>query len=153
MIRCPSDLRCSSSRRDRMDRMDRGSATVLSLGVMGVLITMTLAAFATASVLTAAHRARSAADLSGVAAAQVLIVGGSPSVACERAREVAHRNDSELAVCTVHAATPAAAEGSGPRVSVTVEGRTGVSLWPRVLARAEAGLVPDWPSPWDHNRW
>lgn len=131
--------------RHGQDRPDRGSATVLALGVLGVLMTMALAAFMIASVSSAAHQARSAADLSAVAAAQVLLVGGSPTAACDRAREVAHRNGGELSSCTVHPAGPGAARLTGPRVSVTAERSTQVGLWPRVLVDAEAGLVPKRP--------
>lgn len=119
---------------------DRGSATVLGLAVIGVVTLVMVAALTIASVAVTAHQARTAADLSAIAAAQVLLGGGADTAACERAGRVAGDNDAALTRCTV--ARQATGAAAGPRVAVTVSRDTMLTWWPVVQAHADAGLVP-----------
>lgn len=120
---------------------DRGSATVLGLAVLGLLVALLIAFLTIGAVTVAAHQARTSADLGGVAAAQVLLVGGTADQACARAADLAVDNGAELTDCRVDTPATLGADESGPRVSVTVRRPTGLSVWPEVTARAEAGLV------------
>lgn len=98
---------------------------------MGVLLILTVAGLHLGAAATAAHRARTAADLAALAGATALQEGvGSP---CGRAGDVAGRNQARVIECTL---------GAGESVLVRVE--TAVSTrWPGVpetaLASARAG--------------
>jgi len=104
-------------------------ATVLVLSLAAVLVLVGAAATALAAVAVARQRAASAADLSALAAAQVVLSG--PDVACGRAAELAERVGGRLSACDV----------DGDVVAVVVQvrppgvvGRLGVAS-----ARARAG--------------
>ena len=60
-------------------RSERGSATVLALAALCVLVVVLVAGLALGSAVVATHRARAAADLAALAAAQALQRGVDPS--------------------------------------------------------------------------
>lgn len=72
----------------------------MALGLIAVILTLVTAALAVLSALVAAHVARSAADLSALAAATALQQGSDPCVA---ARDIATRNRAHVVVCRVDA--------------------------------------------------
>lgn len=107
---------------------DRGSATVLVAAALGVTALFLCGALALVSAALASHRARAAADLAALAAADVLVhgLGGDP---CDRAASVAADNHAWLDGCAV----------AGDAVTVTVGS---ASSWPGLgaaRARARAG--------------
>ncbi len=111
---------------------ERGSATVWTVALAGVLAAVGLAAVLVGAAVVARHRAASAADLAALAAAS-RAVAGDPA-ACATAGEVAQANGAALTGCTV---------GGGAVVEVSVE--VGVRLGPlgsrHAAAVARAGPV------------
>ena len=117
-------------RRRRPGRRERGSATVLALGLCLALGLLTVAGGALLSAVVASHRARAAADLSALAAAQRWLDGAPADLTCAEARRVAGANGATVRDCVPVADS----------VTVTVmvpAGRLGPAL-----ARARAGPVP-----------
>lgn len=108
----------------RRRRDESGVATVLAVGLMGMLLAVTTIATAATLVAVTGHRAAAAADLAALAGAQA--VSDSRS-ACAAAALSARHNGGEVSDCSV----------AGLDVSVTVAVTT-----PRVL-----GLV--WSVPAD----
>ncbi|MFC6704213.1 Rv3654c family TadE-like protein [Flexivirga alba] len=99
---------------------EQGSATVLGVMAIGVVMLCLTGALALLSAVQASHRARAAADLAALAGAQVL-VGADVRSPCEVAAEVAARNGGSLVECsivgddlTVSVATKASWPGFGP---------------------------------------
>ena len=82
-------------------RGDSGAATVLVLAALGVLLVVLIAGLALGSAVVATHRARSAADLAALAAAQALQRGVDPTAASASGVSVASRNGAESARCAV----------------------------------------------------
>ena len=80
-------------------RDDAGSATVLSVGVIAVVLTVTVAALAVLSAVRAAHVARSAADLAALAGAIDYQARSDPAAACAEAGRVAGLHDTSLRSC------------------------------------------------------
>lgn len=119
---------------------DRGSATVLVLGIVGVLLTLTIAAMTLLAVVCATHRAASAADLGALAGALHLSMGEDPGVACERARVLVAANGARLATCSV-AADEVLIEVCA-RIPATMPG-----LPEEAQARARAGPAPEFGVP------
>ena len=106
-------------RRTGGDR-ERGSATVLGVVAIGVVMLCLTGALALLSAVQASHRARAAADLAALAGAQVLIAADARSP-CDVAANVAARNGGSLVDCsivgddlTVSVATTASWPGFGP---------------------------------------
>ena len=100
-----------------------GIASVLILTVSGLLLS---------SAVLASHRARTAADLAALAAAEVLMQGEPASSACESAAKVAVMNHGRLAECI--------ASGTEVRLSVVVLAAVkGVGV---ASARSRAGPGP-----------
>ena len=93
--------RASDRARDRArDRAgDRGSATVVVLAAVAVVLAMTVGALSVVSAVVAAHRAQAAADLAALAAAAVFVRGEPSAAACGRGADVAARNGGRLAAC------------------------------------------------------
>ena len=75
-----------------------GAGTVLAVAMMGLLVTVTVAATGVVGVIAAHRRAQSAADLSALAGAAALQDGADP---CFRAGEIASRNGAMLRRCQV----------------------------------------------------
>ena len=90
-----------AARGERGGRGERGSATVLVMAALGVVVVLSVAGLALGSAVVATHKARAAADLAALAAAQALQQGVAPSAACAAAASLASRNGARLAVCTV----------------------------------------------------
>lgn len=93
----------SAQRHSRL--VDRGSMTVLSLAVVGVVLTLTVAGLVLASAVVASHRARLAADLGALAGASALQRGDGATAACARAARVATANRARVGSCAVDGAT------------------------------------------------
>ncbi|MGI8948612.1 MAG: Rv3654c family TadE-like protein [Ornithinimicrobium sp.] len=118
---------------------ERGSATVLGLAVIAVVLSVWIAAVVLGAVILAGGRARTAADLAAVGGAQVLLnAAAEESGACGRVEQVARDNGADLVSCALR--SPKSAD-QGPTIEVLVEVPTGLSAWPSVQARARAGLV------------
>jgi secretion/DNA translocation related TadE-like protein len=113
---------------------ERGSATLVAVAMMAVLLAIALGGSLVASAVIARHRAQAAADLAALAAARW--IGSGPQAACVWAASVAMANRSRLVACTP----------DGLDVVVTVEvavvlGRLGVGS-ARAAARAGPARVP-----------
>jgi len=111
---------------------DRGSATVLALGVVMVVLVLTVSGLLLASAVMASHRARAAADLAALAAAGVLMRGEPPTAACDAAAFVAVANHGWVQSCVT--------AGAEVRLSVGVPAAfSGVGV---ATARSRAGPRP-----------
>lgn len=84
-------------------RGEGGSATVLMLGIVCALLTLTLSGLDLCSAVVASHRARAAVDLSALAGAGVLMHGGRAGHACAAAARVAAANGARITRCSSHA--------------------------------------------------
>lgn len=82
---------------------ERGSATVLMLGIVCALLTLTLSGLDLCSAVVASHRARAAVDLSALAGAGVLLQGGRAGHACAAAARVAAANGARITRCSADA--------------------------------------------------
>lgn len=110
---------------------ERGSGTVLAVAAIGVLLILATAGLQLGASATAAHRARTAADLSALAGASA--IQEARGDACTWASEVAGSNGARLLECS-----PGEGESVRVRVSTPVSTR-----WPGVpdqaVASARAG--------------
>lgn len=79
-------------------RSEEGAGTVLSVAMLGVLVTVTVAAAGIVGVVATHRIAQSAADLAALAGATALQDGGD---ACQQAAAVAGRNQARLSDCVV----------------------------------------------------
>lgn len=116
-------------RASRPSARDEGSASVLVVGVVAAIVTITVGLLAVAAAVLASHRARLAADLAALAGATRL-ESGSPSDACAVAAGVAERNHGRLVTC----------RPIGPVLDLTVA----VPAWPwpaEAVARSRAGPI------------
>lgn len=112
---------------------ERGSATLVAVAMMAVLLAITLGGSVFSSAVIARHRAQAAADLAALAAAGR--VGSGPQSACMWASSVATANRARLTACTL----------AELDVVVTVEvavalGRLGIGS-ARAAARAGPGVA------------
>jgi secretion/DNA translocation related TadE-like protein len=78
---------------------ERGSATVVAVAMIAVLLAMSLGFMAIGSAVVARHRAQAGADLAALAAAGRLANGGD--TACSWASSVAARMQSHVSACRV----------------------------------------------------
>lgn len=106
-------------------RSEVGSSTVLALGLIAALLTLTVAALAVLGAVRAVHVARSSADLAALAGAVVHQRSPGTSGACAEAGRIALRHGAEVVSCEVTA---------GGQVTVT----TSVAIRHRL-----AGIGPD----------
>jgi secretion/DNA translocation related TadE-like protein len=114
---------------------ERGSATVVMLGVIAAVLTLTVSGLLLSSAVLASHQARSAADLSALAAAGALLRGEPSPAACRSARLVATANHGQLQRCAV--------VGMDAWISITVAaGMRGLGV---ATARSRAGPAPSGP--------
>jgi len=120
-----------AGRRRRPGCGERGSATVLALGLCLALGLLTVAGCALLTAVVASHRARAAADLSALAAAQRWLDGAPADLACAEARRVAGVNGATVRDC-------APVADSVTVIVVVPAGRLGPAL-----ARARAGPAPE----------
>jgi secretion/DNA translocation related TadE-like protein len=109
---------------------ERGGATVLAIGLVGVLATVAVLVGALGGAVADQRRAESAADLAALAAAGAAQAGGDP---CGSARASAGRNGARLVACAV----------AGEVVTVRVQRRTHPVLGRRftLIGRSRAGPV------------
>jgi secretion/DNA translocation related TadE-like protein len=100
---------------------DRGSATLVAVAVMAVLLAVTVGGFYLGSAVIARHRAQAAADLAALAAAARLPAGND--VACREASMIADAMRTAVADCvtdnldvvvTIDAGPARAAARAGP---------------------------------------
>ncbi len=110
---------------------ERGSATVLGVGVVGLLAAVMALVAALAGAVADQRRVESAADLGALAGATA-VQRGRP--ACASARDVVSRNGASLASCAV----------AGEVVEVSARRRTQPLLGHRfdAVSTARAGPVP-----------
>ena len=108
---------------------------MLTVAAVGVLTTVLAAALTVVGVVRDVHRARGAADLSALAAAQPLVRGGP--LDCAAARAVAQANGTVLRACRLLS--------DGSVETWVARPRSGAGGWalglPDPSARARAGLV------------
>ncbi len=109
-------------------RGERGSATLATVGMVGVLLFLGVAFGAVTAVVVAHRAAQSAADLAALAAASSLAEGRS---GCTFAAKVAAANDSDLVACRP--------TGREVTVQVRVIGPRWLGLGADPLATARAG--------------
>ena len=114
--------------RPRLD--DRGSAAVVLLSVISAVLMLTFSGLLLASAVLASHRARAAADLAALAAADVLMRGGPASTVCQSAALVAAANHASVQRCIasgtevqLSVAVPAAVRGMGIATARSRAGR------------------------------
>jgi len=118
----------------RLARSASGSATVLVVVLVGVLVMVALLGAAGAGVLVAHRRASAAADLAALAAADALGPGRAGTRACSAAGRVSAANGAEMMSCEV--------QGDDVLVRVGIEARPITGWWSlTVPARARAGPV------------
>lgn len=120
-------------------RAEEGGATLLTVAALGVLTMVLGAALVVVAVVRDVHRARAAADLAALAAAQPLVRGGAPD--CAAARAVAEANGAVLRACLVLPDRSVETWVARPRSGA---GGWGIGL-PDPSARARAGLVESRP--------
>jgi secretion/DNA translocation related TadE-like protein len=114
---------------------ERGSASVLMIGVIAVVVTLSGAALLIAGYATGYHRARAAADLSALSAAAAFEQGRD---ACAQARQTARQNGARVDRCGL----VGDAIDFVVTVRVSVAARTRIPQLPRkVAAEAHAGPV------------
>jgi secretion/DNA translocation related TadE-like protein len=111
-----------------VSRDQRGSATLLAVSFLGVLLLVGAALGVVAAMLGAHRSAQAAADLAALAAATELRHGGD---SCGRASQIARANGAGLRSCTV--------QGEAVVVEVTVTGPRWLSQRGDLSARARAG--------------
>ena len=122
-------------RRGTLSAQEEGSSTVLTVGAIGVLVLMLTGVLLVVSVVRDVHRARSAADLSALAAAGPLPAGGRPD--CADGSSVAMANGATLTGCEMLADGSVEVRASVPlRWSATWAG-----IPDRATAGARAGVV------------
>ncbi len=114
----------------RRGRDEGGSATVLGIGLLALLITGALVGATVAGMLVGQRRAASGADMAALAGASALQQGRS---GCGRAVELATANNVRLVGC--------AARGDVVTVKVITEVTSALGSRWIVRARARAGPV------------
>jgi secretion/DNA translocation related TadE-like protein len=116
-------------------RAERGSASILMIGIIAVVVALSSAALVIAGYATGYHRARAAADLSALSAAAAFQQGRD---ACAQARQTARQNGARLNRCDL----VGDAIDFVITVGVSVVARTRIPQLPRmVTAEAHAGPV------------
>lgn len=93
-------------------RDDRGSATLIAVAMMAVLMAVTVGGFYIGSAVIARHRAQAAADLAALAAAGALPAGAD--AACGRASVIANGMGVDVVDCTVQALDVVVTVVAGP---------------------------------------
>lgn len=86
-----------------MDQRERGSATVLGVAAVGLVLVVLVGGLALVSAVVATHRARAAADLAALAAAQAVQQGEDPVAACRAGLRIATHNGATPTGCVVAA--------------------------------------------------
>ncbi|MCP2164634.1 Rv3654c family TadE-like protein [Goodfellowiella coeruleoviolacea] len=122
---------------ERRGDPDRGSASVLAVAVIAVLLGLAALGVAVATAVTTRHRAASAADLAALAGAAHVLAGRQE--ACQRADWVARRMRVELTGCVVVGRDVLVAVAARPPEPLALLGTTNA----RARAGPTEGLTPD----------
>ncbi|MBE7325436.1 flp pilus-assembly TadE/G-like family protein [Nocardioides sp. Y6] len=117
------------------DRCERGAGSVLTLALVAVLLTVTLAVAACGGLLSAHRQAQSAADLAALAGAVEAARGGD---GCAAAARVAELNGARSVRCSV--------EGTEVRVVTGVRGPRWAGFRAELVGEAVAGPRGQRPS-------
>src|SRR6476646_1525875 len=91
---------CGGGRVWRRGR-EAGGVTLVVMAGVGVALVLLVGGLALSSAVVATHRARAAADLGALAAAQALQGGAAPAAACAVAASVTARNGARPQGCAV----------------------------------------------------
>jgi secretion/DNA translocation related TadE-like protein len=117
-----------------------GSASVLMIGILAVVVALSSTALVIAGYATGYHRARAAADLSALSGAAAFAQGRD---GCAQARQTAQQNGGRVDRCEL----VGDAINFVVTVRVSVAARTRIPRLPRmVAAEAHAGPVLGLPS-------
>lgn len=116
-----------------MIRGDRGSGTILAVGAIAALVSVTVVLLQLGTAVSTRHRAEAAADLGALAAASHALDGVES--ACGQAGLVAERMGAVLAECRF--------DGWAAQVSVTVAGPVSIAGWGQARGTARAEPVPE----------
>jgi secretion/DNA translocation related TadE-like protein len=109
-------------------RADRGSASLLAVGLIGVLVLVAVALGTVSAIVHAHRRAQAAADLAALAGAAAQADGRD---GCQVAAQMAVANGGALTGCHP--------EGADLRVLVTVEGPDVLGTTATLTGEARAG--------------
>jgi secretion/DNA translocation related TadE-like protein len=132
-----------SAARDR----ERGSATILTLTAVLLLLSLLTAFLLVAAALHGSQRARAAADAAALAGAGILLEGGTPTSACAAAAELARANGAKLLRCEEQYRGASHATSLRVEVAVQVPALRGA----HAHAVAHAGAVPRSDEPGQHR--
>ena len=116
---------------------ERGSATVLAVGAILLLVSVLVAFLLVGAAVQGSLRARAAADAAALAGAGVLLEGGSMDAACAAVVDLAGANGAQVLTCDSRHATD-----SGPALRVEVVVAVQALRGAEAHAVAHAGLVP-----------
>ncbi|WP_411284979.1 Rv3654c family TadE-like protein [Lapillicoccus sp.] len=117
---------------------ERGSATVMVVAALGVLLTVGIGGLALVSAVVASHRAHAAADLAALSGAVALVSGDGAVAACSRADAITRANGATPLSCRA---------GSDQSIELVVSVRAGVVGVGTATARARAGPDPSVSGP------
>lgn len=115
-------------------RSERGSASLLAVALLGLLMFLGAALSFVAGVVADHRAAQSAADLAALAGGQALQRGDDP---CDTAGRIAGANGASVRSCEV--------SGEDVVVEVHVAARSYAGYSPEVTGRARAGPIPHAP--------
>ena len=111
--------------------------TVVVVAAIGVSVTLLVSSLALSSAVSATHRARAAADLGALAAAQAIQRGVDPATACALGASLTARNGARPSGCVV------AGDGSVTSAATTTARFGGYGRGAgTTTARARAGPAP-----------
>jgi secretion/DNA translocation related TadE-like protein len=110
---------------------ERGSATLLAVAIIGILLLLGMAANLVVAAAAAHRAAQAAADLAALAGAQAWQVQRDATQACAAAATVAHDNRAGMTVCRV--------EGDDVLTVVQVDGPSLFGQTFEITGRARAG--------------
>lgn len=120
-------------------RADRGSATVLGLGAILLLLSLLLGFLVVGAAVRASLLARGAADSAALAGSVELLEGADTATACGAAADLAAANGADVVACGPDGGADAQVMARlRVEVAVPVPGLGGV----RAHATARAGAVP-----------
>nr|WP_256838547.1 Rv3654c family TadE-like protein [Ornithinimicrobium sp. HY1745] len=118
---------------------ERGSATVLGLGAILLMLAVLIGFLVLGAAVRGSLQARAAADAAALAGAGVLLEGGDEATACGAAGDLAAANGADLLRCEPAAGTTETVTARlQVEVALTVTGLPGL----RAHAVAHAGAVP-----------
>lgn len=115
---------------------ERGSATVLAVGAVLLLVSVLVAFLLVAAAVQGSLRARAAADAAALAGAGALLEGSSMDVACAAAADLAAANGARVLSCDARQVAT-----SGPALRVEVVVAVPALRGAEAHAVANAGLV------------